>query len=97
MGPPYNNSDFVSSFSKSFLDMVLSGDPNIKFDTANLTPQWPTWSINATEMLFNETSAGLPDIRTISSDTGLLERCAYVSSYLTSPISFDSLLSQLLE
>ncbi|KAF7973271.1 hypothetical protein HWV62_15709 [Athelia sp. TMB] len=81
MGPPYNNSDFVNSFSKSFLDMVLSGDPNIKFDTANLTPQWPTWSINATEMLFNETSAGLPDIRTISSDTGLLERCAPVRTF----------------
>ncbi|KZP26485.1 alpha/beta-hydrolase [Athelia psychrophila] len=80
MGPPYNNTDFVNSFSKSFLAMVLAGDPNVKFDPADRTPNWKTWSVGATEMLFNETSTGQPEILSTSTDPGVLTRCAFWKS-----------------
>ncbi|KIM79159.1 hypothetical protein PILCRDRAFT_823745 [Piloderma croceum F 1598] len=41
------------------------------------------WSSNNTEMLFNKTSANEPDIWAISTDAGLLERCASFSSACT--------------
>ncbi|KIM92464.1 hypothetical protein PILCRDRAFT_57666 [Piloderma croceum F 1598] len=75
-GPLFNNTDFIKSFSQSFLDVVLSLNPNTKFDPTNLTPAWNHWSSNNTEMLFNKTSTNEPDIRAVSTDAGLLERCA---------------------
>jgi len=75
--PLFNNTDFIKSFSQSFLDVVLSLNPNTKFDPTNLTPAWNQWSSNNTEMLFNKTSTNEPDIRAISTDAGLLERCIF--------------------
>jgi len=78
--PPFNNTDFIKSFSQSFLDVVLSLDPNTKFDSANPTPPWNHWGRNNTEMLFNKTSANEADIRPVSTDAGLLERCIFWNS-----------------
>ncbi|KIM74428.1 hypothetical protein PILCRDRAFT_828293 [Piloderma croceum F 1598] len=75
--PLFNNTDFIKSFSQSFLDVILSLNPNTQFDPTNPTPAWNHWSSNNTEMRFNKTSANEPDIWAISTDAGLLERCAF--------------------
>jgi len=77
VSPPFNNTDFIKSFTQSFLNVVLSLDPNTKFDPTNPTPTWNHWSSGHPEMLFNKTSANEPDIRAVSTDSGLLERCAF--------------------
>jgi len=60
------------------MNVALSLDPNIKFDPTNPTPTWNHWGSDDTEMLFNKTSTNEPDIRAVRTDSGLLERCAYV-------------------
>lgn len=89
LGPPYNNTDFINSFSKSFLAMVISGDPNVKFDPTDRTPNWKTWNIGATEMVFNETSTGQPEILAATTDLDVLKRCGYA---LITPFSFSALM-----
>lgn len=71
---------FIQSFSQSFINVVKSLSPDIKFDPTNQTPQWNAWSSGEAEMYFGMTAADLPDIRGIGTDTGLLGRCALVSS-----------------
>ncbi|KIM79125.1 hypothetical protein PILCRDRAFT_568262 [Piloderma croceum F 1598] len=75
--PPFNNTDFIKSFSQSFMNIAISLDPNIKFDPTNPTPAWNHWSSDDTEMLFNKTSTDGPDIRAVRTDSRLLERCAF--------------------
>src|ERR1700761_1122410 len=83
MGPSFNNATFIKSFAGAFLDMAKSGNPNIKSDPANITPQWPLWSRNnQQEMLFNRTSAGLVDIRKFPTNESLVERCKCVQVLL---------------
>jgi carboxylesterase type B len=73
----YDNADFVQSFNQSFMNFIIFLDPNTKFDPTDPTPTWNHWSSDHTEMLFNETAAGEPDIRAVSTDSGLLERCEF--------------------
>ncbi|KAH9833434.1 alpha/beta-hydrolase [Rhodofomes roseus] len=73
--PAYNNSEFITSFSQSFLSVVRSLNPNDKF-IPDLTPAWSIWANDATEMQFNVTASGDPVIETITTDPALLERCA---------------------
>ncbi|KZP26477.1 alpha/beta-hydrolase [Athelia psychrophila] len=79
-GTSWYNRDFITAFSGSFLDVVVSLDPNIKVDPENTTPEWNKWIDNNTEMVFNRTAALEPDIRAASTDPGLLERCAFWES-----------------
>lgn len=74
----FNNTEFVDSFSQSFIDLVLSLNPNTKFETDNRTPHWDRWSINNSEMLFNKTDTNETDIKATITDAGLLKRCEYV-------------------
>jgi carboxylesterase type B len=74
---PYDNPDFVQSFNQTFMNFILSLDPNTKFDPTDPTPAWNHWSADRTEMLFNQTAAGEPDIRAVSTDPGLVERCGF--------------------
>ena len=53
-------------------------DVNMKFDPTNITPHWDKYVTNETEMSFNRTEAGTPDIQPIQTDASLLWRCAYV-------------------
>ncbi len=76
----YNNSSFIASFSQSFLAVVVSLDPNATPDPENITPFWAEYNQGNTEMLFNETTSGQPDIRPFNTDPGLLERCRFVSA-----------------
>ncbi|EGN99360.1 hypothetical protein SERLA73DRAFT_108823 [Serpula lacrymans var. lacrymans S7.3] len=76
--PPYNNTQFITAFSESFLSFVMSLDVNTKFDPTNITPYWDEYYIGETEMLFNETEAGVPLVVPVKTKPELLERCAYV-------------------
>jgi len=57
--------------------VVKSLDPNMKFDTADVTPQWPSWlgSSGLSEMLFNVTMTDQTVIHPFVTDSGLLGRC----------------------
>lgn len=75
MQPTFNNTAFIKSFAQSFLAVVKSADPNATPDPANITPRWNAWSGGETEMVFNRTAAGVPNIHTTSTDSALLKRC----------------------
>ncbi|KAL0567354.1 hypothetical protein V5O48_014639 [Marasmius crinis-equi] len=75
--PSFNNTDFQKALSESYLAFVISLDPNAKFDS-NITPEWNKFSDGQSEMLFNKTSANAPDVRVITTDQALLERCRCV-------------------
>lgn len=72
--PPYNNTDFQKAFAESFMIFAMSQNPNDKFDPTTITPPWDMWNGN-TEMLFNRTEGGDPDVRLIKTSEALLERC----------------------
>lgn len=78
----FHNTDFINAFVQPFFSFAKSGDPNAKYDSTNITPPWKLWSSNHSEILFNKTDAGVPDIRSITTDSGLLERCALVNRSL---------------
>ncbi|KAG1838526.1 Alpha/Beta hydrolase protein [Suillus subalutaceus] len=83
-GPPYNNSQFITAFSNSFMAMVMFETPDDRYTPGDITPSWASWRDDLTEMKFNETFAGAPDVHTLKTDSALLERCAYwlnVSAY----------------
>ncbi|KAG1888838.1 Alpha/Beta hydrolase protein [Suillus subluteus] len=83
-GPPYNNSQFITAFSNSFMAMVMFETPDDRYTPGDITPSWTSWQYDLTEMKFNETFAGAPYVHTLKTDSALLERCAYwlnVSAY----------------
>ncbi|KAG1732237.1 Alpha/Beta hydrolase protein [Suillus paluster] len=83
-GPAYNNSQFITAFSNSFMAMTMHETPDDRYTPGDITPSWDSWRHGFTEMMFNETSAGVPDVYTFKTDMALLERCAYwqnVSAY----------------
>ncbi|TFL07455.1 Alpha/Beta hydrolase protein [Pterulicium gracile] len=67
--------DFTASFASSFLSFVISEDPNLKVNARSVTPSWPNFGGVQSEMLFNRTQDGLPDIKLVESDGERLERC----------------------
>ncbi|KAG2035335.1 Alpha/Beta hydrolase protein [Suillus americanus] len=83
-GPLYNNSPFITSFSNSFMAMAMFETPDHRYTPGDITPSWKTWKQGFTEMIFNETSGGVPHVYTSKTDMALLERCTYwrsVSAY----------------
>lgn len=70
--------DFTASFASSFLSFVISEDPNLKVNARSVTPSWPNFGGVQSEMLFNRTQDGLPDIKLVESDGERLERCRQV-------------------
>ncbi|KAG1732243.1 Alpha/Beta hydrolase protein [Suillus paluster] len=75
-GPSYNNSQFITAFSNSFMAMTMYETPDDRYTPGDITPSWNSWRQGLTEMMFNETSAGVPDVYTFKTDMALLERCA---------------------
>ncbi|KAG1843467.1 Alpha/Beta hydrolase protein [Suillus subalutaceus] len=75
-GPPYNNSQFITAFSNSFMAMVMFETPDDRYTPGDITPSWASWQYDLTEMKFNETFAGAPYVHTLKTDSALLERCA---------------------
>jgi len=74
-----NINTFGTSFSESFLNFVMTLDPNLKWNSSNITPLWGLW-MGATEMLFNVTEAGAPDIHSVTTSSMLLKRCDFWES-----------------
>ncbi|KAF8451113.1 Alpha/Beta hydrolase protein [Boletus edulis BED1] len=72
-----STSQIVTAFSNSFLAMVKSGGPDNKYNPADDLPSsWSNWASGDTEMVFNTTSDGSPDLYTLTTDSGRLSRCA---------------------
>ncbi|KAG1740350.1 Alpha/Beta hydrolase protein [Suillus lakei] len=83
-GPVYNNSQFITAFSNSFMAMAIYETPDHRYSPGDITPSWKTWQQGFTEMIFNKTSEGVPHVYTSKTDMALLERCTYwrnVSAY----------------
>jgi len=76
----YAISTFGKSFSESFLNFVMTLDPNMKWNSSNITPFWGLWTAGDTEMLFNVTEAGAPDIHSVTTSSALLKRCEFWGS-----------------
>ncbi|KAG6374867.1 hypothetical protein JVT61DRAFT_3372 [Boletus reticuloceps] len=70
-------SKFITAFSNSFLAMAISLNPSDKYNASDVTPaHWNAWTSGYTEMLFNVTSSGEPNIYTYTTAAALLNRCA---------------------
>ncbi|KAJ8592162.1 alpha/beta-hydrolase [Rhizopogon salebrosus TDB-379] len=83
-GPAYNNSQFITAFSNSFMAMVMYDTPDQRYTSGDITPSWNSWPRGFTEMIFNDTSTGVPNIYTSQTNMTLQTRCAYwrsVSKY----------------
>ncbi|KAJ7470977.1 Alpha/Beta hydrolase protein [Mycena latifolia] len=78
--PSFNNTAFINAFAQSFISFAISLDPNVKVDPATITPHWNLFDVGNTEMLFNETATGAPDVRAIKTSNALLERCLFWES-----------------
>ncbi|KAF7424781.1 hypothetical protein PC9H_010092 [Pleurotus ostreatus] len=78
--PTFNNTPFIISFAGAFMDFATSLDPNRRIDSRSITPLWAPHCVAHSEMLFNRTSDGRPDIRAIATPPPLLQRCAFWES-----------------
>ncbi|KAG0695775.1 Alpha/Beta hydrolase protein [Suillus ampliporus] len=76
-GSAYNNSQFTTAFSNSFMAMVMHETPDDRYTPGDITPSWTSSRNDSAEMMFNETSAGVPDVYPFKTDIAVLERCAY--------------------
>jgi hypothetical protein len=56
--------------------MAMSNTPDDRYTSGDITPSWRPWKQGLEEMVFNETSAGVPDVYTFKTDMTVLERCA---------------------
>ena len=75
--PFYNNTIFSTSFDGGFLGFVKFDDPNKHTLPESKLPEWDVYDEygSKTEILFNRTTDFQPDIRPISTDSELLDRC----------------------
>ncbi|KXN88643.1 Acetylcholinesterase [Leucoagaricus sp. SymC.cos] len=79
--PTLNDTRFIDNFAQSFMNFVMTMDPNKKWDSGNTVPHWDRWSKNGRlEMVFNRTEAGEPVIRSTRTNGDLLERCNFWES-----------------
>ncbi|KAI0782410.1 cephalosporin esterase [Irpex lacteus] len=78
--PAFANPEFDASFPGAIMGFVKFGNPNHHPVPDIITPLWESYKDNDTEMLFNRTEDFQPDIRPISTDPALLERCAFWKS-----------------
>ncbi|KAJ6577853.1 Alpha/Beta hydrolase protein [Mycena capillaripes] len=79
--PPFNNTAFIDAFAQSFTSFIVNLDPNVKIDPTTITPQWNTFDVQNTQMLFNQTAVnGSPVVEPIMISDALLERCRFWDS-----------------
>ena len=76
----YFNDNFQVAFAGSFLKFARFLDPNTRINATDITPVWGSWSNSNIEMRFNKTDAGAPDVKTFTTDSGLLSRCSFWDS-----------------
>ncbi|KAJ3934689.1 MAG: Alpha/Beta hydrolase protein [Lentinula lateritia] len=75
--PEFNNTDFLTAFQTAFMSFVISQDPNDKLNPT-ITPSWNLYSQGNTEMIFNKTIDGQPDVDVDSTDNDLLQRAPVI-------------------
>jgi len=74
--PRFNNSAFIDNSSQSFLNLVITMDPSIKWDLSNTLPQWPQWiEEDPVEMLFNRTAMDVRILELKKTSERLQKRC----------------------
>jgi len=74
------NKAFSEIFSGSFIAHARALDPNVRPDH-KYVPLWAPWTEGGrSEMVFNVTGEGKPDVWEGKSDAGLLERCRFWES-----------------
>ncbi|KAF7311955.1 COesterase domain-containing protein [Mycena indigotica] len=74
--PSFNNQAFINAFAQSFTSFIISLNPNVKVSTT-ITPLWSPFNEGNTEMLFNRTVAGTPQVQPIRTNSALLARCSF--------------------
>jgi len=74
--PTYHDKDFFEAFQQSFMSVARSMNPN-DHDSTIITPEWPTWSGNREEMLFNKTDDDLPIVKVIQTPEHQATLCRY--------------------
>ena len=67
--PEYNNTQFITAFSNSFMAMAMDEAPDNRYTPGDITPSWDPW-------LNNKTPAGAPDVHTFMTYMAVLKRCA---------------------
>ncbi|KAJ7624940.1 Alpha/Beta hydrolase protein [Roridomyces roridus] len=77
--PPVNNMAFINAFAQTFTSFIINLDPNIKVSDT-IIPRWDKYNVGNTEMLFNMTEAGRPDVRSFNTDEAFLRRCQFWNS-----------------
>ncbi|KAJ6585083.1 Alpha/Beta hydrolase protein [Mycena capillaripes] len=71
----FNNTAFINAFSQIFVSFAVNLDPNEKL-RPSITPVWQKWSRAVeTEMVFNKTEGGAPNIAPTNTSSALLQRC----------------------
>ncbi|KAJ3568624.1 hypothetical protein NP233_g5591 [Leucocoprinus birnbaumii] len=79
--PPFNNTEFRNNFAQSFLNFVISQDPNVKWDKSNTLPQWPRWTEQGrAEMVFNKTDSNQPVFKVTPTPDDVYARCQFWES-----------------
>ncbi|KAJ3990187.1 alpha/beta-hydrolase [Lentinula detonsa] len=77
--PAFNNTDFLAAFQGAFMSFVVSQNPNEKINST-ITPSWNLYSQGDTEMVFNRTVDGQPDVHVNTTNQELLQRCNFWQS-----------------
>ncbi|KAJ7769912.1 Alpha/Beta hydrolase protein [Mycena metata] len=75
----FNNTDFIDTFTQSFISFAISLDPNAKIGPT-ITPTWNQWKEGETEMVFNKTEDDVPLAKVVKTSDSLLERCQFWES-----------------
>ncbi|KAJ3995089.1 Alpha/Beta hydrolase protein [Lentinula boryana] len=87
--PAFNNTDFLAAFQDAFMSFVVSQNPNEKINST-ITPFWNLYSQGDTEMVFNRTVDGQPDVHVNTTNQDLLRRCEWNVYHATSHGSFKA-------
>ncbi|KAF9546515.1 hypothetical protein CPC08DRAFT_796740 [Agrocybe pediades] len=74
------NVDAATTFAQSFMNFVKHLDPSVQDTSSNIyLVNWKTWN-GRKELVFNQTSAGAPDVRPGRTSIDLLSRCQFWES-----------------
>ncbi|KAF4613472.1 hypothetical protein D9613_008005 [Agrocybe pediades] len=69
------NVDAATTFAQPFMNFVKHLDPSVQDTSSNISlANWKTWN-GRNELVFNQTSAGAPDVRPGRTSIDLLSRC----------------------
>ncbi|TFY52057.1 hypothetical protein EVG20_g10725 [Dentipellis fragilis] len=76
--PTFNNTAFITGWQQGFINTIRSMDPNVKPEKT-IVPEWPSWSLDSTEMLFNQTDSKNPEpvIHTFHTEKMQTLRCDF--------------------